>query len=94
MEPTFAPHPFFYVFLFLKLFPPTHPPTHLYIQIKNKLCPIYLVIYKFKCVNFISTNLPTPHLFFYLPIILFLFYLGTYQTPSTWLHLPTWLAIQ
>ncbi len=74
---------FIYLFIFLlKLFPASHllPPTvphrstHLYIWIKSRLFPIYLLTYKFKmCYSHLDppthppTDLPTNTLSRYLP---------------------------
>jgi hypothetical protein len=66
-----SPPPGFPFFLLLKLFPATHLlpptvphcPTHLYIQIKSRLFPIYLLTYKFKMLlSSPPTHLPPTYL--------------------------------
>jgi len=91
------PTQFLFFVLLLKLFLPTHPlpptvphrPTPQYIWITSRLFLIYLLTYKFKmCYSHPhpptrpSTVLPTNTLS------------RCYQTPPTWLHLPTWLPLQ
>ncbi len=91
------PTQFLFSVLLLKLFLPTHllpptvphRPTPQYIWITSRLFLIYLLTYKFKmCYSHPhpptrpSTVLPTNTLS------------RCYQTPPTWLHLPTWLPLQ
>jgi hypothetical protein len=68
---------FFFFFFFGKLLPLTHlltPTVPLWrtclnIWIKSRVFPSTYSPINLKCVTFISTHLPTPHLFIYLPAL-------------------------
>jgi len=70
------PPPSFFIFFLLKLFPPTYypplSPTNLFayiFKLKVDSSPSTYSPINLKCVTLISTHLPTPHLFIYLPTL-------------------------